>query len=403
MSREATPDLPPGATPVGLVDAPGLPPIPFNRPALEGHELEYIRQSVTSGHTSSGGPFSERASALLAAETGAKDVLLTTSCTSALEMSALLLDLKPGDTVIVPSFTFSTTALAFARAGAQLLFADIEPNTLGVDPRSVERLLDDSVRAVVPVHYAGVACDMDGLFEVLTDRPDVVVIEDNAHGLYGRWRGQPLGSLGALATLSFHETKNFVSGEGGALLVNDERYVDRARVLYEKGTDRRAFFLGQVDKYSWKDTGSSFAMSDTLAAYLTGQLERHDAIQAKRRAVFEAYERDLTPFTAELGFRLPVVPTFCDPAYHMFYVLLDSREVRDRVLADMRSAGVSPTFHYVPLHTSDAGMRFAARLTPCPVSDDISGRLLRLPFFNNLDDQERGRVVELFLRAVRRG
>lgn len=377
--------------------------ISFNRPSVEGSELKYVTESIRSGHTSSSGPFAARAAALLREETGTEEVLLTTSCTSALELAAMLIDLKPGDTVIVPSYTFTTTALAFARAGARILFCDIEPRTLGADPTHVAELLDDTVRAVVLVHYAGVACDLAGIRAALADRPEVAVIEDNAHGLFGRWRRRPLGSLGRFATQSFHDTKNFVSGEGGALLVNDPSDVDRARVLYDKGTNRRAFFLGQVDKYSWIDTGSSFGMSDTLAAYLCAQLEQHHMIQTKRRSVFERYERALAPYADKLGFRLPVIPDDCESAYHMFYVLLPDHPTRDRVLTEMRSDGVQPTFHYVPLHSSDGGRRFAARPTECPVSDDLSGRLLRLPFYNNLSEAESERVVGAFLSALDAG
>ncbi|MGI8435019.1 MAG: dTDP-4-amino-4,6-dideoxygalactose transaminase [Nocardioidaceae bacterium] len=385
------------------IDAPAeLPDIPFNRAAIEGAELEHMRESIDSGHMSSSGPFGRRVGAALQQETGAAEVLLTTSCTAALELSAMLLDLTPADTVVVPSFTFTTTALAYVRQGARILFCDIEPTTLGLDPAHLATLLDDRVRAVVPVHYAGIACEVEGMRAALADRPDVAVVEDNAHGLFGRWNGRPLGSLGRFATLSFHETKNFGCGEGGALLLNDGRDVDRARVLYDKGTNRRAFFLGQVDKYSWKDTGSSFGLSDTLAAFLWGQLERAEVIQDKRRRVFQHYHHALQPFADELGFSLPVVPGHCEPAYHMFYALLSDRATRDRVLADMRSGGVQATFHYVPLHSSDAGRRFAAAATDCPVSEDISGRLIRLPFYNNLSDAELDRVVDLFLTALRR-
>jgi dTDP-4-amino-4,6-dideoxygalactose transaminase len=349
---------------------------------------------------SASGPFSVRASALLQQATGAHEVLLTTSCTAALELSAMLLDLQPGDTVVVPSFTFTSSGLAFAREGARILFCDIEPETLGLDPKHLASLLDDSVRAVVPVHYAGVACDMEGVRTALADRPNVAVIEDNAHGLFGRWRGQPLGSLGRFATLSFHETKNIVCGEGGALIVNDADDVDRARVLYDKGTNRQAFFLGQVDKYSWKDTGSSFGLSDVLAAYLCAQLEQREAIQDKRRRVFERYQRTLAGHAEELGFRLPIIPADAEQAYHLFYVLLPDKPTRDTVLSGMRAQNVFPTFHYVPLHDSDGGQRFAARPTECPVTEDISGRLLRLPFYNNLTDSQIDRVVEVFLATV---
>lgn len=379
-----------------------LPDIAFNRASVEGAELDYIRESLEGGHTSSSGPFSARATALLQAETGSADVLLTTSCTSALEMSALLLDLQPGDTVIVPSFTFTSSALAFAREGAQILFCDIEPVTLGLDPRHLAELLDDSVRAVVVVHYAGIGCDVDGIREALRDRPDVSIIEDNAHGLFGRWRGQPLGSLGRFSTLSFHETKNFVCGEGGALALNDADDVARAWVLYEKGTDRRAFFHGQVDKYSWRDTGSSFGLSDTLAAYLCGQLEQRDVIQAKRREVFERYDEALAPRAEELGIGLPVVPDHCLPAYHLFYVLLPDHDTRTRVMGELREQGIQTTFHYVPLHDSEAGRKFAARPTDCPVSADVSGRLMRLPFHNGLSVDDTDRVADTLVRSLTR-
>ncbi len=378
----------------------GGPAIRFNVPAVEGAELEYVRESVASGHMSSGGQFAERASAILQQDSGAQEVLLTTSCTTALELSAMLLELKEGDSVVVPSYTFTSTALAFARGGARIVFSDIEPSTLGLDPGHLATLLDDTVRAVVPVHYAGIACDIAGLRRVLADRPDVAVVEDNAHGLFGRWHGQPLGSLGRFATLSFHETKNFGCGEGGALLLNDQRDVDRARVLYDKGTNRRAFFLGEVDKYTWMDTGSSFGLADTLAAFLYGQLEQRDVIQAKRRAVFDRYYRALAPSAAELDCRLPVIPAGHQPAYHMFYVLLADRPTRDRVLHGMRELGVQAAFHYGPLHSSKAGRQFAARPIECPVSTDVSDRLLRLPFHNNLTAAETDRVVEAFLRAA---
>jgi dTDP-4-amino-4,6-dideoxygalactose transaminase len=375
--------------------------IPFNVPELAGRELEYVAGSMASGHTSSGGPFSKRAGALLQEVTGAEEVLLTTSCTAALELSAMLLDLGPEDTVIVPSFTFTSSALAFARQGARILFCDIEPDTLGIDPAHLATLLDDSVRAVVVVHYAGVACDMAGVRLALAGRPDVVVVEDAAHGLFGGYQGEPLGSLGRFASLSFHETKNFVCGEGGALLLNDGEHVDRARVLYDKGTDRQAFFLGQVDKYSWRDTGSSFGLSDTLAAYLLGQLEAAESIQSRRRGVYEGYLAALAGPAEELGLRLPVVPEGCDPAYHLFHVLLPDAGMRPGVMTSMREQGVATTFHYVTLHDSAGGRRFAARPTDCPVSSDVSARLVRLPFFNTLSASEVERVAGTLVRAVR--
>jgi len=373
--------------------------IRFNRPALEGHEFEYISRAVEAGHTSCSGPFSRQTSALLAEYLGCADVLLTTSCTAALEMAAMLLELGPDDTVVVPSFTMSSTAIAFARERARILFCDIERTTLGLDPAHLATLLDDSVRAVVPVHYAGVGCDMRAIADVI-GRRDIAIVEDNAHGLFGRYQDRPLGSLGRFATLSFHETKNFICGEGGALIVNDPADVDRAHVLYDKGTNRRNFMLGQVDKYSWQDIGSSFGLSEVLAAFLFAQLEQRDVVLAKRRAVWERYHQMLEPIVEEFSLTLPVVPADRNQAYHMFYVLLPDRATRDHALQAMQAQQVHPTFHYVPLHSAPGAERFAVRPTECPVTDDISGRLLRLPFHNNLTFEMAERVVEVFTKAL---
>jgi dTDP-4-amino-4,6-dideoxygalactose transaminase len=377
-----------------------LPDIPFNRTGVEGLELEYVQEAIQGGRPSSGGPFSQRAATLLEDYSGAEEVLLTTSCTAALELTAMLLELGPEDTVIVPSFTFTTTAAAFAREGARLVFCDVERSTMGLDPDHLATLLDDHVRAVVVVHYAGIPCDMERINAVLAQRPDIALVEDNAHGLFGSWQGHPLGSLGRFATQSFHETKNIVCGEGGALLLNDPRDVDRAHVLYEKGTNRRAFMLGQADKYTWKDAGSSFGLSDVLAAYLLAQLEQRDSIQHKRRAVWESYQHRLGPLAEELGFQLMEIPSGVESAYHMFYVLLPDVGHRNDVLETMRKSGVQATFHYLPLHSSDAGRKFAARPTECPVTDEVSGRILRLPFHNGLDEAEIDRVVDTFLTSV---
>ncbi len=379
---------------------PGSRDIPFNRPRLEGHEMAYIQQAVEQGYTSADGPFSKVAAEIIREEVGAKGVLLTTSCTAALEMSALLLDIGPGDTVVVPSFGFVTTALAFARQGAKILFCDIERATLGLDADHLATLMDDSVRAVVPIHYSGIACDIAGIGSVLAGWQNASLVEDNAHGLFGRCRGEPLGSFGRFATLSFHETKNFICGEGGALIINDDADLERAQVVYHKGTNRQAFLLGTVDKYTWKDTGSSFGLSDVLAAYLYGQLEQRESILARRRHVFDRYQAALAPHADRLGFALANVPPGTEQAYHMFFALLPDGSTRDRVLTAMGRQGIHPTFHYVPLHSSPGGRRVAARPTACPVTDDISGRLLRLPFFTSLTDDDIDRVVESFLEAA---
>jgi len=382
--------------------APPIPPppsIPFNLPTLVGNELDYVRQAVEGGHTSAAGPFSRRVADLLREAHGAADVLLTTSCTDALEMAAMLLGPRAGDTVIVPSFTFVSTALAFAREGFRIVFADIEPTTLGIDPRHVAELVDDHTRAVVAVHYGGIAGDLPGLARAFDGRP-IDLLEDNAHGLFATVGGRTLGTLGRLATLSFHETKNFTCGEGGALLINREEDVARAHVLLHKGTNRRAFLLGQVDKYSWQDLGSSFGLCDLNAAYLLAQLEARREILARRREVFEGYARLLEPLAGDLGLDLPRVPPGDVPGYHLYYVLLPDRPTRDRVMATMRAAGVMATFHYVPLHSSPGGRRFAARETDCPVTDDVSGRLIRLPFHNALSTQDVERVVSTLLAAL---
>ena len=374
--------------------------IPFNRPSIQGREIEYIRAAVEHGHTSAEGPFSTRVASMLRDQLDACDVLLTTSCTAALEMSALLVGVGPGDTVVVPSFGFVTTALAFARAGARVVFGDIEERTLGLDPDRLAEIMDDSVRAVVPIHYAGVGCDVEGIRRVLERWPNAGLVEDNAHGLFGRYGGRPLGSFGRFSTLSFHETKNFICGEGGALVVNREDDVRRANVLYHKGTNRREFLLGEVDKYTWQDTGSSFGLADVLAAYLCAQLEERDKVLAKRRAAFDRYMEALEPGATHHGYTLPTVPTDREQAYHMFYVLLPDADTRNRALAGMRARGIHATFHFVPLHDSPGGRRFAARDLPCPVSENVSRRLLRLPFYTDITDAEVEEVVETFLGAL---
>ncbi|WP_322919800.1 dTDP-4-amino-4,6-dideoxygalactose transaminase [Nocardioides renjunii] len=372
--------------------------IEFNVQTWVPSEVDYVRESLTGGQQSANGTYSRQVRELLKAETGSAEVLLTTSCTSALELSAMLMDLEPGDTVIVPSFTFTTTALAFVRQGARLLFCDIEPRTLGLDPQHVAELLADpvhgpTVRAVVVVHYAGIACDVAGIREALADRPDVALVEDNAHGLFGRWRGEPLGSLGRFSTLSFHETKNISCGEGGALVLNDPGDVARSWIHYDKGTDRQAFMEGQVDKYSWRDTGSSFGLADPLAAILLAQLEEREVIQARRRAVFERYQAGLAEHAADLGLVLPDVPEDREPAYHLFHVLLPEAERRGEVIAAMKAKGVPTAFHYVPLHDSEGGRRFAAAPGECPTSTEVSARLLRLPFHQELEADDCEQVV----------
>jgi len=365
--------------------------IPFNRPFTTGREFEYIQEAICGGHISGDGPFTKRCQTLLEEVVGCRRALLTTSCTDALEMSALLLDIRPGDEVIVPSFTFVSTVNAFALRGAVPRFIDIRPDTLNLDEKLLDGLITPATKAIVPVHYAGVGCEMDGILKTAAER-GVPIVEDNAHGLFGRYRGRNLGTGGALATLSFHETKNISCGEGGALLINDPAYMDRAEILREKGTNRSRFFRGQVDKYTWVDIGSSFLPSDVLAAFLWAQLQDRERIQGLRRRIWERYAEHLADWADENGVRMPVVPEWCEQPYHMFYLLLPSGELRDRLIAHLRAQDVHSVFHYVPLHLSDMGRRAPA--AECPVTEDVSSRLVRLPFYNALAEEDQMRVID---------
>ncbi len=367
--------------------------IPFNKPSFEGDELAYMAESIASGHVSGDGPFTKKCHELLERELGVGKVLLTTSCTHALEMAALLLDIRPGDEVVVPSFTFVSTVNAFVLHGARPVFVDVRPDTLNMDELKLEALITPRTRAIVPVHYAGVGCEMDMIVEI-AERHGVTLIEDNAHGLFGRYRGRPLGTFGALATQSFHETKNFSCGEGGALLINDELLVERAEILREKGTNRSRFFRGQVDKYTWVDVGSSYLPSDLLAAVLYAQLEKRASIQERRRRVWWMYATELGPWAHEQGATLPFVPPECEQTYHMFWLLLPSLESRQAFIAHLRARGIMSVFHYLPLHLSPMGQRFGGQAGECPVTEDVANRLVRLPFYNNLDPDEQKRVIE---------
>jgi dTDP-4-amino-4,6-dideoxygalactose transaminase len=318
-------------------------------------------------------------------------ILLTTSCTHALEMAALLLDIKPGDEVIVPSFTFVSTINAFVLRGARPVFIDIRPDTLNMDETLLERLISPRTRAIVPVHYAGVGCEMDVICDI-AGTYGVPVVEDNAHGLFGKYKDGYLGTFGELSTLSFHETKNFICGEGGALFINNAKYVDRAEVLREKGTNRSQFFRGQVDKYTWVDLGSSYVPSDILAAFLLAQLEGKDRILAKRRRVFEYYFDNLEDWALTNDIRLPKVPSHCEQSYHMFYMIMQSLEDRQALIEHLKSQGILSVFHYVPLHLSRMGRKWGYHIGDCPVTEHVSDRLLRLPFYNDLQLNHQYRV-----------
>ena len=354
--------------------------------------MEYMREAIANQQISGDGTFTRKVHALLEQLLGAQKSLLTTSCTDALEMAALLLDVEPGDEVILPSFTFVSTANAFALRGARPIFVDIRPDTLNIDESRIEALITRRTKAIVVVHYAGVGCEMQPILDVAS-RYGISVVEDNAHGLLGAYRGRPLGSFGTFATLSFHETKNFTCGEGGALVVNDPRYIERAEIVREKGTDRSRFFRGQVDKYGWIDIGSSYLPSDLLAAFLLAQLESRDRIQAHRRRVWETYRAGLAQWAEAFGVALPIVPADRQQAYHLFYLLVPSLADRVSLIEHLKERGISAVFHYLPLHLSEMGRRFGGRPGDCPVTEDISDRLLRLPFYNDLSDDDQRSVI----------
>lgn len=366
--------------------------IPFNRPSVLPAGYDYLRQAADNLHLSGDGPFTKRCHALLEAMTGANKALLTTSCTHALEMAALLLDIRPGDEVIVPTFTFVSTANAFVLRGATPVFVDSRPDTLNLDELQVAAKITPRTRAIVPVHYAGVGCDMTALGE-LAERHNLAIVEDAAHGLCGHYRGKPLGSFGRLAALSFHETKNFSCGEGGALLLNDPELCERAEIVREKGTNRGRFFRGQVDKYTWVDVGSSYLPSEVLAALLLSQLEAADNIQTRRLAVWNRYAAELSGWAADHAVRLPTVPADCRHPAHLFYLVMPSASARTAMLAHLKADGVNAVFHYLPLHLSEYARRYGGNPGDCPVAESASDRLVRLPLFFGLTDAEQARVI----------
>ena len=368
---------------------------PFNRPFMTGREFANIAEAHANGMLAGDGSFTRRCHAQLEQAIGCKKALLTHSCTAALEMSALLAAVGPGDEVIMPSYTFASTANAFVLRGAAPVFVDIRPDTLNLDEQLVEAAITPRTRAIVPVHYAGVACEMDTILAIAR-RHGLMVIEDAAQAYGSRYRERALGALGALGCLSFHETKNVISGEGGALLVNDPALVERAEILREKGTNRSAFFRGEVDKYSWVDMGSSYLPGELIAAFLQAQLEQADDILRRRLDIWQHYHDGLAQIEARGWLRRPVVPQHCAHNAHMYYVLLPSLDARQAVIRHMRAAGVSPVFHYVPLHSSPAGRRFARTATPMPNTDATADRLLRLPLWIGVD---RDRVLSALVAA----
>jgi dTDP-4-amino-4,6-dideoxygalactose transaminase len=366
--------------------------IPFNKPHLSGREHLYMAEAVANGHISGDGSFTKRCHALLQERLGVPKALLTTSCTHALEMAAILLNIQPGDEVIIPSFTFVSTVNAFVLRGAKPVFCDIRPDTLNMDETLLPRLITAKTRAIVPVHYGGISCEMDAIM-ACADHHGIAVVEDNAHGLFGSYHEKKLGTFGCMATQSFHETKNLHCGEGGALLINDESLIERAEIIREKGTNRSRFFRGQVDKYSWVDLGSSYLPSDLLAAFLLAQLESADRIQASRQRIWQLYASALSDWALRNGITLPTVPSACGQAFHLFYILMPSLDRRQQMIARLKEKGILSVFHYLPLHLSDMGRKFGGKPGDCPITEDISDRLIRLPFYNDLTQPELEQVI----------
>jgi len=367
--------------------------VDFNKPSIVGNELSYITDAYNQRHISGDGFYTKKCQEILEEILSVPKVLLTTSCTHALELAALLLNIQPGDEIIIPSFTFVSTVNAFALFGAKPIFIDIRQDTLNLDETLLEDLITEKTRAVVPVHYAGIGCEMDTILNI-SQKHSLAIIEDNAHGLFGKYKGKYLGSFGELATQSFHETKNISCGEGGALLINDQKLVERAEIIREKGTNRSRFFRGQVDKYTWVDIGSSYLPSDILAAVLYAQLEIKDDIQSKRKTLWEYYNSELQCWSSDLGIGLPYIPRHCEQTYHMFYLILPSLEIRQNLIEHLKGKGINSVFHYQPLHLSEMGQKFDGKKGDCPITEDISDRLLRLPMYYSLTQEHQDLVIE---------
>jgi len=372
--------------------------VPFNRPTLAGREYEYIKAAVDSGQVSGNGPFTKRCQQWLETATGCAKTLLTHSCTAALEMSALLLDLEPGDEVIMPSFAFVSTANAFVLRRAVPVFVDIRPDTLNLDETLIERAITPRTKAIVALHYAGVACEMDTILE-LASRHRLAVVEDAAQGIKASYRGRALGSIGRFGAISFHETKNVIAGEGGALLINDARDIRRAEILWEKGTNRSEFFRGQTDKYTWIDVGSSFLPGEIIAAFLQAQLEDADHFCSRRLQLWQRYHHRLAPLERAGALRRPVEPPHCQSNGHLYYVLLPTAAAQTLMLASLRRSGIDAVFHYVPLHSSPAGRRFGRASGDLPITEDLPQRLIRLPMWAGMSDDHVDQVVSAIQEA----
>jgi len=371
--------------------------IPFNQPHIVGTELAYISDSLNSQHICGDGDYTTRCQLLMEERFKANKVLLTTSCTTALEMAAILCDIRQGDEVIMPSYTFVSTANAFVSRGARPVFVDIRPDTLNIDENLIKENITEKTKMIVPVHYAGVSCEMDAI-QAIAKNHDVFIVEDAAQGVNAKYKDKYLGTIGDLGAYSFHETKNFVCGEGGAIVINKEEFNERAEIIREKGTNRKQFCRGEVDKYTWVDIGSSYLISDILAAILFAQLDYMDEITQKRERIYNIYSQYLEPLKNKGYFAVPNIPELCISNYHMFYIILNDLETRQKLIAHLKSKGILAVFHYVPLHTSIMGKKYGYREGMLPVTEKTSERLLRLPFYADLTEIELVSVIKEIYR-----
>lgn len=367
--------------------------IPFNQPFVTGKELNYIQQAIANQHLSGGGEFTRKCQTWLEKKLGCYQVLLTHSCTAALEMAAMLIDIQPGDEIIMPSYTFVSTANAFVLRGGIPVFVDIRPDTLNIDESKIEAAITSKTKAIVPVHYGGVGCEMQEI-KAIAKAYNLLIIEDAAQGLMSTYREQPLGSIGDLAALSFHETKNITSDEGGALLINAPQWVERAQIIWEKGTNRCQFFQGQVDKYTWIDLGSSYLPSEINAAFLLAQLEIAETITQERLKLWQQYHQALRELENQEKIRRPIIPNYCQHNGHIYYIILPDVPSRNLLIEELRKYQINAVFHYIPLHSSPAGQKYSRVVGSLPVTDDLSGRLLRLPLFPSLTVQQFEQIIQ---------
>jgi len=366
--------------------------IPFNSAKEIGDELKYIEQSIKTPHISSDGEFTSKCNLFFEEFFSLQKSFLTTSCTSALEAVALLLNLKPGDEIILPSYTFVSTANAFILNGAKPIFIDIRADTLNLDEKLLESHITNKTKAIIPVHYAGVACEMDEIIKIANDN-NIIVIEDNAHGLFGKYKGKYLGTFGAFSTQSFHETKNLTCGEGGALFINDKKYIERAEIILDKGTNRKEFLSGLEDKYSWVDYGSSYRLADLLAAFLYGQIRGYTEIQSKRKKIFNYYFKNLTDWAINNGVSLPTIPKHCESSYHIFYIIMPDKRSRDNLIDWLKKRDIKAVFHYIPLNSSKMSIKNGWDTSECPVSVRISETIIRLPFYHSLENKDLDIII----------